>query len=77
MKIPKIVKQEAKKQGFIGIAAFLGNYNGKDIYSLGVDDKRNWLPCPPLAPVFVAVKNNQLEVVEDESTEAIISALGL
>lgn len=75
MEIPKIVKEEAKRQGFEEIAAFLGSYNGGDIYSLGVNDKENWLPCPPLAPVIVAVKNNQLQVIEDE--EAFDLALRL
>ena len=66
MKIPKIVLDEAEKQGFLRIAAFLGKHEDCDIYSLGVNSKENWLPCPPLAPVIVAVKNNQLQKLGDE-----------
>lgn len=66
MNIPKIVKDEAEKHGLRRTAAFLGNYDGNDIYSLGVDSKENWLPCPPDAPVIVAVKGNELSVVDDE-----------
>lgn len=75
MDIPRIVKEEAKRQGLMETAAFLGSYNGSDIYSLGVNSKKNWLPCPPDTPVIVAVKNNQLQVIEDE--EAFNLALRL
>ena len=75
MNIPKIVKDEAEKHGLIRTAAFLGSYDGSDIYSLGVDSKENWLPCPPDAPVIVAVKGNKLSVVDDE--EAIELAFTL
>ena len=35
-KIPKIVLDEAERQGFLRTAAFLGTYEAYDIYSLGV-----------------------------------------
>lgn len=66
MKMPKIVLDEAERQGFLRIAAFLGKHEDCDIYSLGVNSKENWLPCPPLAPVIVAVKGDELSVVDDE-----------
>lgn len=66
MNIPKIVKDEAEKYGFEPKAAFLGNVNGLDIYSLGVDSKECWLPCPPETPVIVAVKDGKLIDIEDE-----------
>lgn len=66
MKIPDIVLEEAEKRGFLRRAALLGQYQDQDIYSLGVDSKENWIPCPPLAPVIVAVKSERLTVLENE-----------
>ena len=75
MNIPKIVKDEAEKYGFEPKAAFLGNVNGLDIYSLGVESKECWFPCPPEAPVIVAVKAGKRTEIEDG--EAFDSALSL
>ncbi len=65
-KIPKIVIDEAKRQGLFETAAFLGEHQGSKIYSLGVDGKENWLPAPPLTPIIVAVKDNKLTVLDDD-----------
>lgn len=74
-KIPKIVLDEAERQGFLRTAAFLGTYEAYDIYSLGVSSKENWLPCPPLAPVIVAVKDAKLQALEDEEAFELAVAL--
>ncbi len=63
MSIPKIVLDETRKRGMRRVAAFLGTYEGSDIYSLGVDSKENWIPCPPNPIVIVAVKDGKLTVL--------------
>ena len=75
MKVPKIVLDEAERRGFLRIAAFLGTYESYDIYSLGVNSKENWLPCPPLALAIVAVKDNKLQALEDEKAFQLAVAL--
>lgn len=64
--IPKIVIEEAKRQGVFETAAFLGVHKGSEIYSLGLEGEKNWLPGPPLTPIIVAVKDNKLTVLDDD-----------
>ena len=53
-KIPKIVLDEAERLGLDRMAAYLCDVDGREIYSLGVEDKEHWFPGPPNAPVFVS-----------------------
>lgn len=64
-KIPKIVLDEAERQGLDRMAAYLCDIDGCAIYSLGVEDKEHWFPGPPNAPVIVSLKNGQVSKYED------------
>lgn len=63
--IPKIVLDEAEKQGLDRMAAYLCDIDGFEIYSLGVEDKKHWFPSPPDAPVFVSLKDGKVSEYED------------
>ncbi len=64
-KIPKIILDEAERQGLDRMAAYLCDIDGCGIYSLGVEDKEHWFPGPPNAPVFVSLRNGIVSEHED------------
>ena len=72
-KIPKIVLDEAERQGLDRMAAHLCDrmaahlcdVDGRAIYSLGVESKERWFPCPPDAPVLVSLKDGEIEPFDD------------
>lgn len=64
-KIPKIILDEAERQGLDRMAAYLCDKDGFGIYSLGVESKEHWLPCPPDAPVLVALKDGEITPFDD------------
>lgn len=64
-KIPKIILDEAERQGLDRLAAYLGYIDGSEIYSLGVADKEHWLPCPPDTPVLVSLKDDEIKPFDE------------
>lgn len=64
-KIPKIVLDEAERQGLDRMAAYLCDVDGQEIYSLGVESRERWFPCPPDAPVLVSLKDGDIEPFDD------------
>ena len=64
-KIPKIVLDEAERQGLDRMAAYLCDIDGHEIYSLGVESRERWFPCPPDAPVLVSLKDGEIEPFDD------------
>lgn len=64
-KIPKIVLDEAERQGLDRMAAYLCDVDGRKIYSLGVESRERWFPCPPDAPVLVSLKDGEIEPFDD------------
>lgn len=64
-KIPKIVLDEAERQGLDRMAAYLCDIDGLQIYSLGVESRERWFPCPPDAPVFVSLKDGVIKPFDD------------
>ena len=60
-KIPKIVLDEAERQGLDRMAAV----DGRQIYSLGVKSRERWFPCPPDAPVLVSLKDGVIKPFDD------------
>ena len=64
-KIPKIVLDEAERQGLDRMAAYLCDVDGRTIYSLGVESRERWFPCPPDAPVLVSLKDGEIEPFDD------------
>lgn len=64
-KIPKIVLDEAERQGLDRMAAYLCDVDGCAIYSLGVESRERWFPCPPDAPVLVSLKDGEIEPFDD------------
>lgn len=64
-KIPKIILDEAERQGFDRKAAYLCDIDGQEIYSLGVENRERWFPCPPDAPVLVSLKDGEIEPFDD------------
>ena len=64
-KIPKIVLDEAERQGLDRMAAYLCDVDGREIYSLGVEDKKHWFPGPPNAPMLVSLKDGKVAEFED------------
>ena len=64
-KIPKIVLDEAERQGLDRMAAYLCDVDGREIYSLGVEIRERWFPCPPDAPVLVSLKDGEIEPFDD------------
>lgn len=64
-KIPKIVLDEAERQGLDRMAAHLCDVDGRAIYSLGVESEERWFPCPPDAPVLVSLKDGEIEPFDD------------
>lgn len=59
-KIPKIILDEAERQGLDRMAAYLCDIDGREIYSLGVESREHWFPGPPNAPVFVSLKDGKV-----------------
>ena len=64
-KIPKIILDEAERQGLDRKAAYLCDIDGQEIYSLGVESRERWFPCPPDAPVLVSLKDGEIEPFDD------------
>jgi len=64
-KIPKIILDEAERQGLDRMAAYLCDVDGREIYSLGVESMERWFPCPPDAPVLVSLKDGEIEPFDD------------
>lgn len=64
-KIPKIVLDEAERQGLDRMAAYLCDVDGRAIYSLGVESRERWFPCPPDAPVLVSLKDGEIDPFDD------------
>ena len=64
-KIPTIVLDEAERQGLDRMAAYLCDVDGQEIYSLGVESRERWFPCPPDAPVLVSLKDGDIEPFDD------------
>lgn len=64
-KIPKIILDEAERQGLDRKAAYLCDIDGQEIYSLGVESKERWFPCPPDAPVLVSLKDGKIKPFDD------------
>ena len=64
-KIPKIILDEAERQGLDRMAAYLCDVDGREIYSLGVESRERWFPCPPDAPVLVSLKDGEIEPFDD------------
>lgn len=64
-KIPNIILDEAERQGLDRKAAYLCDIDGQEIYSLGVESKERWFPCPPDAPVLVSLKDGNIKPFED------------
>ena len=64
-KIPKIILDEAERQGLDRMAAYLCDIDGCEIYSLGVESKERWFPCPPDAPVLVSLKDGKIKPFDD------------
>lgn len=60
-KIPKIVLDEAKKHGF-NVVAFLGEYKGAEVYSVGIVDKDGF-PLPTGLPTSILLRNGKTEIV--------------
>lgn len=58
--MPKIVLDEAERQGLDRMAAYLCNVDGREIYSLGVEDKEHWFPGPPNSPVLISLKDGKV-----------------
>ena len=65
MDIPKIVLNVAENKGFDRMAAYVCEIDGFKIYSLGVEDRKHWFPCPPDAPVLVSFKNGKVSDYDD------------
>ncbi len=63
--IPKIILDEAESQGLDRIAVYLCDIDSAGIYSLGVEDRKHWFPCPPEAPVLVSLKDGRIEPYDD------------
>lgn len=64
-KIPKIILDEAERQGLDRKAVYLCDIDGQEIYSLGVESRERWFPCPPDAPVLVSLKDGEIEPFDD------------
>lgn len=64
-KIPKAILDEAEKCGLDRMAAYLCDIDGSEIYSLGVESRENWFPCPPASPVLVSLKDGNIKPFED------------
>ena len=64
-KIPKIILDEAERQGLDRMAAYLCDVDGFEIYSLGVESRERWFPCPPDAPVLVSLKDGEVRPFDD------------
>lgn len=65
MEIPTIILDEAERQGLDRTAAYLCDIDGSEIYCLGVDNRDDWLPCPPDAPVLIAMKGGKIKPFDD------------
>ena len=64
-KIPEIILDEAERQGLDRTAAYLCDIDGGEIYSLGVESRERWFPCPPDAPVLVSLKDGGIKPFDD------------
>ena len=64
-KIPQIILDEAERQGLNRTAAYLCDIDGRQIYSLGVESRERWFPCPPDAPVLVSLKDGVIKPFDD------------
>lgn len=62
--IPKIILDEAERQGGCRMAAYLCDIGGCAIYGLGVKDKEHWFPGSPNAPVLASLKDGVIEPYE-------------
>ena len=63
--MPKIIMDEAERQGLDRMAAYLCDIDGYEIYSLGVESKEHWFPCPPNAPMLVSLKDGKIKPFND------------